>query len=79
MHAAICGDYEKERTRKMKEEADGAAIANATSRGELVDKLDFMKRYEIIYAAIRQKIYASNMSDADKDALLLELQQLHTA
>ena len=35
VHGSICTDYEKERARKMKEDADAAAIANAKEREEL--------------------------------------------
>jgi phage terminase Nu1 subunit (DNA packaging protein) len=66
-----------ERLRKLKEEADRIALENATLRGELVDKADFLKRLEPIYTAIRQKIMNCSMSDHQKDSLLGELSKLH--
>ncbi len=78
IHGAICGDYEKERTRKMKEDADKAALENAVARGQLVDKGDFMKRFEGIYAEMRQGILGSAMPDSDKDALLNKLARVHS-
>ncbi|HEV2350816.1 MAG TPA: hypothetical protein VG028_13325 [Terriglobia bacterium] len=77
IHAAICGDYERQRTRKTKEEADAKALENAASRGELVDKLDLLKRLEPIYAGMKEKVLSSQMSEAQKDALLQELTKLH--
>lgn len=78
IHRAICGDYEKERTRKMKEDADRAARENAAGRGELLDKQDFVKRFEAIYTGIRQRILSSGLLGPDKDALLGELTKLHS-
>src|SRR5579859_675063 len=40
IHDSICGDYERDRTRKMKEDADAKAISNAKERVMLVDKTD---------------------------------------
>lgn len=77
IHSAICGDYERERTRKMKEEADGRALDNAAIRNRLVDKEDLLKRFEPIYVAMKQKVMQSAMSDAEKDGLLAELAKLH--
>ena len=70
VHRAICGDYEKQRARKMKEDADQVALANAKERGELVDKRDFVGRLEKFVVSARQEVLASARSDADKDALL---------
>ena len=74
----VCGDIDAERLRKTREEADKLAIENAVARGELVDVRDFVKRYEPIYAQIRQTILASGLGDNDKDALLTELAKLHS-
>jgi hypothetical protein len=76
IHGAICGDYEKERTRKMKEDADQAALQNARDRGELVDKADFVSRLEKHVAMCKQKILAMDRSDEDKDVLLNTLADL---
>lgn len=74
---AIYGDYEIQRARKMAEDADAQALANARTRHELIDKADFMHRWETIYAAMRQKILTFPAPDAEKDALLADLEQLH--
>jgi len=78
IHRAIWGDLDRERLRKVTEEADDLAIANTTARDELVDKADFLKRFEPIYAAMRQKVMGSSMTDAEKDGLLGELTKLHS-
>jgi hypothetical protein len=76
--SAVYDEYERERTRKTKEEADTAALANAETRGRLIDKQDFMKRYEPIWASMRSTILNWQLADRDKDALMSELAKLHT-
>ncbi len=78
IHRAICGDLEREKLRKLTEEADDLALGNARERKELVDKADFLKRLEPIYVAVRQKVMGSSMPDAQKDALLGDLSQIHS-
>ena len=73
IHGAICGDYERERTRKMAEEADAKAMENAARRKELVDVQDFFKRLEPVTVNIKQKIMGSALSDAEKDGLLADI------
>ena len=70
IHGAICRDIDKERLRKLKEDADQVALANAKEREELVDKQDFVGRLERFVVEAKQKIMASDRPDADKDALL---------
>lgn len=74
---AIYDDYEKGRTRKVNEEADQIALANATARSQLADKPDLLRRFETIWADMRARILNSELSDADKDALLHDLARLH--
>lgn len=74
---ALSGDLEGERIRKLREEADKLAIANAVARGELVDKQDFITHYETIIIQMRQLILNSKLDAADQDAILNELAKLH--
>lgn len=78
IHRAICGDIDRERLRETREKANKLELENAVSRGELMDLQDLARRYEPIYAQIRQTIIASTLSDNDKDALLTALANLHT-
>jgi|SRR5947209_1322563 len=66
-----------ERLRKLKEEADRVALDNAKARGELVDKADFLRRLEVIYTEMRQRVLNSSMKDHEKDSLLGGLSQVH--
>lgn len=66
-----------ERLRKLSEEADRIALDNAKFREQLVDEADFLKRWEPIYTAMRQKITGSGLKDHEKDSLLGELSKLH--
>jgi hypothetical protein len=78
--AQICeakfGSAERERARKLREDADGSAIANMKSRGELVPKDRVIKFCAGIAIEIRQNIIGSTMSDEEKDQLLEALRQL---
>lgn len=78
VHAAICGDLEKEKIKNLQKLNRDLDTGHATAVGELVDVADFVKRYEPIYAEVRQTIMGSKLSDADKDALLDKLAKLHT-
>lgn len=77
--ASIYDDYERQRTRKTKEEADDIALKNAASRGDLVDKQDFLKRLEPVCVAMKQRVMQCSMSDAEKDGLLADLAKLMQA
>jgi Mg2+/Co2+ transporter CorC len=78
VHGAICGDIEQERLRNLQKVNRDLDTNHAKEVGELVDVEDFAKRYETIYAEIRQTILGSKLSDADKDALLDKLAKLHS-
>jgi len=78
VHSAICGDLEKEKIRNLQKLNRDLDTGHATVIGELVDVRDFVKRYEPIYAAIRQMLLGSKLPSADVDALLAELAKLHT-
>ena len=74
---AIFNDYEKERTRKITEEANGFALDNAARRGQLADKADLMSRYETIWSSMRATILNSSLTQVEKDALIDDLGKLH--
>lgn len=76
--AAKYGDYEKERTRKMKEDADNMALENAKARGELISLPDYLKTSEEIAARHKQRIMGLAIPDADKDALLSDIAELYS-
>jgi len=75
IHNAICGDYEKERTRKMKEDADQAALQNARDRGEVADLQDILEWWDKKHAELKQIVLGFKLSDADKDAMLNKLRE----
>ena len=74
--AALGGDIEAERLRKTTEEADKLALANARSRGELVEIRSVKKLGEKIMVAIRNRILQMPMTDDEKDKCLTELMNL---
>ena len=53
---AIFGDYEGERLRKIREEADGLAIKNAKERGHLIEAEDVKKKWMDECALIKQRL-----------------------
>jgi hypothetical protein len=79
IHKAICGDYEKERTRKMTEDANRAARENAEADRLVVDKPDLLKRFETVFAEMKQRILNSEMADEKKNALLNAIADLESS
>ena len=73
---AIYGDLEGEKLRKTKEDADRLALANATARGELVDRQDFVRRLEPVVIQMKQRILGSGLTHAEQDELLADLAKL---
>lgn len=73
---SIGGDIEAERLRKTTEEADKLALANARSRGELVEVQSVKRLGERVMVAIRSRILQFPLSDDEKDTLLTELMDL---
>jgi len=66
-------DFDRERLRRTKEEADKLELLNAKTRGELVP-LDKVKRLgEKVMSAIKTKILNTPLSDEDKDKCLRDL------
>jgi hypothetical protein len=70
------GEYETERLRKTREEADKLALWNARARGELVEIAAVKRLGENVMAGIRTRILAFPLSDDEKDKLLLDLKAL---
>jgi len=73
---ALGGDHEAEKLRKTREEADRLALANARSRGELVEIAAVKKLGEKVMVALRNRILAMPLTDEEKDRCLGELLSL---
>lgn len=69
-------DLDSERLRKTTEEADKLAIANARSRGELVEIQKVTRLGQKILIAVRNRILSMPMTDEEKDSCLRELLSL---
>jgi phage terminase Nu1 subunit (DNA packaging protein) len=74
--AAMGGDIEAERLRKTREEADKLALANARSRGDLVEIQSVKKLGEKVMVAVRNRILNMPLTDEEKDRCLTELMDL---
>ena len=74
--AAMGGDIEAERLRKTKEEADRLALANARSRGELVEIASVKKLGEKVMVALRNRVLNMPLTDEEKDRCLIEVMDL---
>jgi hypothetical protein len=70
------GEYEQERIRKTREEADKLELANMRTRGETVEIAAVKKLGERVMVAIRQKILGFQITDDEKDSMLIELMSL---
>jgi phage terminase Nu1 subunit (DNA packaging protein) len=69
-------DFDRERLRRTKEEADKLELANARTRGELVD-VDKVKRLgEQVMSGIKIKILNMPLTDDEKDKCLRDLLSL---
>lgn len=75
--ACVFGDYERERLRKMTEDADNQALHNAKERRQLADKSDLLRRFEGIYIDMKQSILNSPLGETEKDVILTNLAKLH--
>lgn len=76
LKVALGGDYEAEKLRKTREEADKLALQNARSRGELVEIAAVKKLGEKFMVALRNRILNFPLTDEEKDKCLLELMDL---
>jgi len=71
--AAKYGDYDMERSRKVKEDADGSALDNAKKRNELGEVRQFILFLAEVASAIKQHVNASSMPQQEQDDLNEEL------
>lgn len=76
VRAVLGGDLEAERLRKTREEADKLALANARSRGELVEISAVKKLGEKVMVAIRNRLLNMPLTDEEKDRCLTDLMDL---
>jgi phage terminase Nu1 subunit (DNA packaging protein) len=74
--AHMGGDIRREQLRRTKEEADRLALANARSRGELVEIAAVKKLGEKVMIAIRNRVLNMPLTDEEKDRCLIELMEL---
>ncbi len=71
--AHLGGDIRREQLRKTREEADKLAIANARTRGELVEIAAVKKLGEKFMIALRQRILSFPITNEEKDRCLGEI------
>lgn len=71
-------DFERERLRRTKEEADKLEIFNARSRGELVEVAKVKVMGEKVMAAMKTRILNMPMTEEQKDQCLRDLHSLRT-
>jgi phage terminase Nu1 subunit (DNA packaging protein) len=76
LKATLGGDHEAEKLRKTREEADRLALANARSRGELVEIAAVKKLGEKVMIALRNRVLNMPLTDEEKDRCLIELMEL---
>jgi phage terminase Nu1 subunit (DNA packaging protein) len=69
-------DIKKEQLRRTKEEADKLALANARSRGELIEVESVKRLGEKVMIAVRNQILNFPLTDDEKDQLLMQLLSL---
>jgi phage terminase Nu1 subunit (DNA packaging protein) len=74
--AAVYGDYQGEKTRLAKEQADKTALDNAERRRELIRVEDALEIVQRFCYAVRQKFLATKLSDEEKNSVLKEIQRL---
>ena len=79
IHSALCGDKDREQVRKLKEEADGLALANATRRGELMEVEDFLRAFEPAVIQMKSRILASSLTATEQDAVLNDMSRIASA
>jgi hypothetical protein len=71
---AIYGDIEKERARKIKEDADRAEMANGKLKKRLVTRDNALKFVAKVAMKVRGIIQGSSLEERDKADIYLELQ-----
>ena len=73
VNAHLGGDIKREQLRRTKEEADRLALANARSRGELVEVESVKRLGEKVMIAVRNQILNFPLTNDEKDKLLMQL------
>lgn len=76
LKVVLGGDHEAEKLRKTREEADRLALANARSRGELVEIVMVKKLGEKVLVAVRNRLLNMPLTDEEKDKCLSDLMDL---
>lgn len=69
-------DFDRERLRRTKEEADKLEIFNARSRGELVEIEKVKRSGEKVMSAIKTRLLNMPLTDEEKDQCLRDLVSL---
>lgn len=69
-------DFERERLRRTKEEADKLELTNARTRGELVEVAKVKRLGEQVMSGIKTKILNMPLTDDEKDKCLRDLLSL---
>jgi phage terminase Nu1 subunit (DNA packaging protein) len=69
-------DFDRERLRRTKEEADKLELANARTRGELVEVSKVKRLGEQVMSGIKTKILNMPLTDDEKDKCLRDLLSL---
>ncbi len=77
--AAVFGDYQGEKTRLAKEQADQIAIKNAAARKVTVFVEDALEIQQRFCHEIRQEFLQTSLSDEEKNAVLKRIQRLADA
>ena len=76
MHAALFGDINGERLRKIRAEADQVEMENAIKRGELVNVEEFGKKWDSVFIKLKQTIKSSKLTEAEQFGILSELEKV---
>lgn len=69
-------DRDNQKLREITERADGIALKNAKSRGELMATEIVYQAHEPIFSAMREVIRGSNLSTEDKNKIFAQLRAL---
>lgn len=72
--AAVYGDLYGEKLRIARAQANKLEVANKVREDQLYEAEPIYRAFEAIFTAVRQKILASKMTNAEKDELLRDLQ-----
>jgi len=70
---AVYGDYEREKLRRVKEQADKLASQNELARQSLVRTEEVYLRLAKVFGAMRQRILSSTLTEDEQGDLLNDL------